>query len=115
MPKTLDPLAAVLDAAVDAQHAGVADDEVQILAAMGEQIADLAAELKANFDRLSDGAMETVWNGRLETRRRAQMDVAELAAVISEAAFGGLDQFAVIRAAIELRLAGEMSAFQEAA
>lgn len=115
MPKTLDPLAAVLDAAVDAQTAGVCDEDVQILAAMGEQIADLAAELKARFDRLSDGGMETAWNGRIETRRRAEVSTEDLAAAMSEAAFGGLDQFAVIRAAIALRLAGETSAFQAAA
>jgi hypothetical protein len=104
-----NPLAALLDAQVDAHHAGVCDDDVATLQDIGEDIARFAELLAAKLARTSDGRMVTRWlrspGGAGYERRAAEtFNAADLTAAIAEAALGELDAFPVVRTAAELRL-----------
>lgn len=104
LSRQANPLAALLDAQVDAHHAGVCDDDVAILQNIGERIADFAAELAAHLARVSDARMVTKYVGQGERRAAKVFNTEELALELAEGALGELDAFPVVRTAAELRL-----------
>jgi hypothetical protein len=101
--KTADPIAALLDACVDAQHAGCAQSDVDLLQDIGDDIARFACELTDKLMKLSDGRMTTRHVGNGERRAKASFEAAEVAELMAEAIAADLDQFSVIRAALKLR------------
>lgn len=104
MSRQANPLAALLDAQVDAHHAGVCDDDVAVLHSIGERIADFAASLAADLAKVSDGRMVTKYIGQGERRAAKVFEAEELAMELAEGALGELDAFAVVRTAAALRL-----------
>lgn len=104
MPRTIDPLAAYLDAQVDAHNAGLTDDEVEMLQDIGGEIADLAASIAARLSKSSDARMVTRWEGRCERRAAKTFTAEDLLDGLAEGALGELDAYAVIRTAAALRL-----------
>jgi len=113
--KKADPLAQHLDALVDAHGLGVTDDEVSVLAALGEDIAALMLAAAEKLNGLTDGRMVTSWNGRLEVRRKATFDPAELTALAIDATLGALDAVGVVSTAAALRLADKPQVMARAA
>lgn len=106
MSRQPNHLAALLDAQVDAQHAGVSDDDVAVLQGIGEEIAAFAQAMADKLARTSDARMVTKWVGHGERRAAKCFDVDDLAEAIAEGALGELDAFAVVRSAMALRLHG---------
>ena len=104
MSRQPNPLAALLDAQVDAHHAGVCDDDVAILQNIGERIADFATELAADLAKVSDGRMVTKYVGQGEQRAAKVFSAEDLALELAEAALGELDAFSVVRTGAALRL-----------
>lgn len=99
-----DPIAALLDATVDAQHLGCCESDVVLLQEIGEDIADFAAKLTEKLMRLSDGRMGTSWAGRIERRSAVNFDIANVTDGVVDYVAGELDAVALIRAAAVLRL-----------
>lgn len=104
MPRHTNPLAAYLDAQVDAQAAGLTDAEVAVLQDIGQEIADLASSIAARLSTTSDARMVTRWAGQGERRAAETFTADDLAAALAEGALGELDAFAVVRSAAALRL-----------
>jgi len=102
--RSANPLAALLDAQVDAHHAGVTQGEVTILQAIGEEIAAMAERIASQLASTTDARMVTSWIGNGERRAAVTISAADLAIDMAEAALGLLDAYPVVRTAAELRL-----------
>jgi hypothetical protein len=101
--KVIDPLAAHLDAMVEAEHAGVCDSDVETLIEIGEDIADFSRKIAAKLMSLSDGRMQTTTLAHGARRQQAVYRAPDLTALIAEDVGGNLDAYDVIRTASVLR------------
>jgi len=102
--RTVDPLAALLDAQTDAHHAGVCQADVELLEAIGDAIAKCAADVAEKCARMSDGRMVTRWAGGIQTRKAETFAVADIAENMAESAFSLLDAYPVIVTTLRLAL-----------
>jgi hypothetical protein len=122
LSRTANPLAASLDAGVEAHHAGVGDADVALLQEIGADIAAFAQTFAEKFNRLTTGAAGTNRSSPSGPAKHPyEMDepddiVGLLLQYFDGDAYGySLDAVDVIRTAAELRLAAPLSIHRLAA